>query len=50
VKVPLKAAGKGLKRLNQKGKLKALLKIAYSPVGGDTNTKRRKVILQKKLG
>jgi hypothetical protein len=50
VKVPLKAVGKGLKRLGKKGKLGALLKIAYSPIGGDTNTKRRKVILQKKLG
>jgi hypothetical protein len=50
VKVPLKAVGKGLRRLDRKGKLRALLRIAYSPVGGDTNTKRRKVILQKKLG
>jgi PKD domain len=49
VKVPLKAAGKGLKHLDAKGKLRALLKIAYSPIGGDTNTKRRKVILQKRL-
>ena len=50
VKVPLKAVGKGLKRLKAKGKLKAKLKIAYSPVGGDTSIQQHKVILQKKLG
>ena len=31
VKLPIKAAGKGLKGSNEKGKLKAKLKIAYSP-------------------
>ena len=50
VKVPLKAVGKSLKRLKAKGKLKAKLKIAYSPVGGDTSTQHHKVTLQKKLG
>ena len=40
VKVPLKAVGKSLKRLKAKGKLKAKLKIAYSPVGGDTSTQQ----------
>jgi hypothetical protein len=50
VKLPLKAAGKGLKRLNEQGKLKAQLKIAYSPEGGDTNSVSHKVTLLKKLG
>ena len=50
VKVPLKAVGKGLKRLKAKGKLKAKLKIAYSPVGGDTSIQHHTVTLQKKLG
>jgi PKD repeat protein len=50
VKVPLKAVGKGLKRLGAKGKLKAKLKIAYSPVGGDTSIQHHGVTLQKKLG
>ena len=50
MKVPLKAVGKGLKRLKAKGKLKAKLKIAYSPVGGDTSTQHHRVTLQKKLG
>jgi PKD repeat protein len=49
LKVPLKAGGKGLKRLNEKGKLKARLKIAYSPDGGDTSTQQHSVTLQKKL-
>jgi PKD repeat protein len=50
VKVPLKAVGKSLKRLKGKGKLKAKLKVAYSPVGGDTSTQHRRIALQKKLG
>jgi PKD repeat protein len=50
VKILLKAVGRGLRRLGKKGKLGAQLKVAYSPIGGDTNTKRRKVILRKKLG
>jgi hypothetical protein len=49
VKVPIKAVGKSLKSLKAKGKLKLKLKIAYSPVGGDTSTKRPGVTLQKKL-
>jgi PKD domain len=50
LKVPLKAVGKGLKRLKANGRLKAKLKIAYSPVGGDTSTQQHRVTLQKKLG
>jgi PKD repeat protein len=50
VKMPIKAVGKSLKRLKAKGKLKAKLRIAYSPVGGDTSTQRHRVTLQKKLG
>jgi hypothetical protein len=50
VKVPLKAVGGSLKRLKAKGKLKAKLRIAYSPVGGDTSIQRHSVTLQKKLG
>ena len=49
LKLPLKAAAKGLKRLKRSGRLKAQLKIAYSPVGGDTSTQRPRVTLQKKL-
>jgi hypothetical protein len=49
-KVLLKAAGKGLKRLNRAGKLKARLKATYSPFGGDPNRAEHKVTLQKKLG
>jgi hypothetical protein len=48
VKIRLKAAGKGLKRLNKKGKLKAKLKLAYSPDGGDTNIKSIQIVLSKK--
>jgi hypothetical protein len=50
VKVPLKAVGGSLKRLKAKGRLKAKLRIAYSPVGGDTSTQHHRVTLQKKLG
>ena len=50
VKLPLKAAGKGLKHLKAKGRLKAKLRIAYSPVGGDRNAKPYKLALQKRLG
>jgi PKD domain len=50
VKVPLKAAGKGRKALNRKGRLKARLKVAYSPDGGDANSKQLRVTLEKKLG
>jgi hypothetical protein len=48
VKVPIKAAGKGRKRLGRSGQLKALLKVEYSPVGGDVNTQRQRVTLRKK--
>jgi hypothetical protein len=50
LKLPLKAAAKGLKRLKRSGRLKAQLKIAYSPEGGDTNSVSHKVTLLKKLG
>jgi hypothetical protein len=50
VKIAVRAAGKSLKSLNRKGRLKASLKIAYSPDGGDRSTQRHRVTLQKKLG
>jgi hypothetical protein len=49
LRVPLKGAGKGLKRLNRKGKLKSKLKLVYSPVGGDPNSQQRRIALSKKL-
>jgi PKD repeat protein len=49
LKVRIKAAGRGLRRLNKRGKLKARLRIAYSPDGGDTSTQQRRVTLQKTL-
>jgi hypothetical protein len=49
VRIPLKAAGRGLKRLNKKGKLKFRLKVTYAPVGGDPNTQQRRLRLDKKL-
>jgi hypothetical protein len=49
VKLKLKGGGKGLKRLNRKGKLKFRLKVAYSPVGGDTASQHRRLRLDKKL-
>jgi hypothetical protein len=49
VTVPIKAAGKGRRSLEKKGKLKARLKVEYSPVGGDISTQRRTVTLHKKL-
>jgi hypothetical protein len=48
VQVPIKAAGKGRKTLGKRGKLKALLKVEYSPVGGDVNSQRQRVTLRKK--
>ncbi len=48
VQVPIKAAGKGRKRLGKTGRLKALLKVEYSPLGGDVNTQRQSVTLRKK--
>ena len=48
VQVPIKAAGKGRKRLGKRGRLKALLKVEYSPLGGDVNTQRQSVTLRKK--
>lgn len=50
VKIAVRAAGKSLRSLNRRGRLKASLKIAYSPEGGDTSTQRHKATLQKKLG
>ena len=41
-------AGRGRKRLEKRGKLKARLKVEYSPVGGDVNTQRQTVTLHKK--
>jgi hypothetical protein len=48
VQVPIRAAGKGRKRLGKRGKLKALLKVEYSPLGGDVNSQRQSVTLRKK--
>jgi hypothetical protein len=48
VKVPVKAAGKGRRRLAKRGRLKALLKVEYSPVGGDPSIQRQRVTLRKK--
>jgi hypothetical protein len=50
LKVPIKPSAKGRKGLNERGKLKSKLRIAYSPVGGDTNAVRHPVSLRKILG
>jgi hypothetical protein len=50
LKVPIKPSARGRKGLNKRGKLKSKLKIAYSPVGGDTNAVGHPVSLRKILG
>jgi PKD domain len=47
VKLPIRAIGKGLKRLQKKGRLRVRLRIVYAPVGGDTRVKHRRVVLRK---
>jgi PKD repeat protein len=50
VKLPVRATGKSGRRLVEEGRLKALLKVAYSPDGGTTNVRHKKVMLVKKPG
>jgi hypothetical protein len=50
VKLPVRAVGKGSRRLAEDGSLRALLRVAYSPVGGSTNVHHRRVTLVKKPG
>jgi hypothetical protein len=47
--VTIKAAGKGVKTLNKKGKLKASLSLTFTPPNGDPNTQSTSVKLVKKL-
>jgi hypothetical protein len=42
------AAGKGVKTLNRKGKLKTNLSVTFTPPNGDPNTQSRKVTVVKK--
>jgi len=49
VKVTVKAAGKGVKALRKKGKLKGNLKLTFTPPNGDPATQSKKLTLAKKL-
>jgi hypothetical protein len=48
VRVKVAGAGKGVKTLNKKGKLKTNLSVTFTPPNGDPNTKSRKVTVVKK--
>jgi DNA-binding beta-propeller fold protein YncE len=48
VRVKVAAAGKGVKTLGKKGRLKTNLSVTFTPPNGDPNTKARKVTLVKK--
>jgi hypothetical protein len=50
LKASLRPDAKGRKGLNKKGRLKAKLRISYSPVGGDANTISHSIALRKILG
>ncbi len=45
----LKAKGKALKALNEKGKVSVKITIAFTPTGGATVTKTKTVVLKKNL-
>ncbi len=47
-KIPLRATGKGLRRLRAHGKLRVRIRIAYAPVGGDRRVRHRRVTLRSK--
>jgi hypothetical protein len=47
--VTVKAAGKGVKTLNRKCKLKGSLSLTFTPPNGDPNTQSTSVQLRKKL-
>jgi hypothetical protein len=47
--VTVKAAGKGVKTLNKKGKLKGSLSLTFTPPNGDPNTQSTSLQLNKKL-
>jgi PKD domain len=49
-RIPLRAVGKGLRRLRARGRLRVRLRIAYAPVGGDVRVKHRRVTLRSKVG
>jgi hypothetical protein len=49
VRVLLKGAGKGLKALRRKGRLKGTLSLTFTPANGDPNTQSTQVRLAKKL-
>jgi PKD domain len=49
VKLPIRARGKALKRLERRGKVRLSLTISFTPDGGTTLVKHKKVTLIKKL-
>jgi hypothetical protein len=49
ISVTLKAKGKALKTLNEKGKVTVKITIAFTPTGGATVTKTKTVVLKKTL-
>jgi len=50
VKLAVKATGKALKKLNEKGKATLKAKLTFTPTGGTALTKPRSLVLKKKLG
>jgi DNA-binding beta-propeller fold protein YncE len=49
VRITVKAAGKGVKALKRKGKLKGKLTLTFTPPNGDPNTQSKSITLVKKL-
>jgi Tol biopolymer transport system component len=49
VTLPVKAAGKAKKKLDELGKLKLALQVSFTPVGGAVNTEATKVTLKQLL-
>jgi hypothetical protein len=47
IKLKVKAKGEARKRLNRRGKAKVKANVTYTPDGGESNTKSKKVKLKK---
>ena len=47
VRLPIRAKGKKLEKLNETGRVRVKLKVTYTPTGGDPSTQPRKLKLKK---
>ncbi|HEX6229043.1 MAG TPA: hypothetical protein VFZ41_06215, partial [Solirubrobacterales bacterium] len=49
VKLLVKTKGKKKKKLNRTGRVKVKVKVTYRPTGGSPKSKRKKLVLKKRL-